>query len=485
MNRLLWCLLTCCVAGYAENTKPFDLGSSKFLFLDTFLLDKMKNAELTVNPPRLDALVVIADQPWECGGITSYGNVLFDPAANEYRLYYVPVCWEVEPGFGLALAISKDGAHWEKPKLGVVEWKGSKENNLVVRAQREGTVIIDPNAVPEERYALISSHPELKTRLFVSPDGIHFTMKPETISAIHSDSQISTFWDADKQRYFHYPRVGLDGTRATGYVSTSRMDEPWPESVPVVLGRDAGDPPELDLYTNACQKYGSAPNAYLGFPTPYYHYNAPPERAYLNAPTLAKGGKSNDGTIETQLATSRDGVKWTRYRTPYIPLGNYDGLDVKIAMVIPGLIYENDRIYQYFMGYTFTHGDTQVRYGEGGRELGGVLRVEQRLDGFISLDFDYTGGTVVTAPFTFGGKTLMLNLNTSASGEARVAILDASGNEIEGFGLGVARFINGNHVRKTVEWRDGTTDVSHWAGKPIRLRFECRGTKLYSFRFEE
>ena len=465
--------------------KPFALGQDRFLFLDDFLLDKLDNAELTVNPPRFDALVLIADKPWEKGGITSYGNVLWDPQLNEYRLYHVPVCWDVAPGFCLALATSKDGIHWEKPNLGVIEWQGSKENNIVIWGQREGTVIIDPNAPPERRYAFLSSEPELRTRLFTSPDGIHFTMHEEMISPNHSDSQISTFWDPDTQLYCHYPRNGYDGTRAIGFVATKTMDEVWPDQLELVMRCDERDPKGLDLYTNACQKYALARNAYLGFPTPYYHYNEPAERAYLNQPTLAIGGKTNDGTIETQLATSRDGKTWTRYRTPYIPLDTYDGLEIRIAMVIPGVLYTHKCVYQYFMGYTFTHGDTQIRHGDGGRDLGGVFRVEQRIDGFISLDFAYEGGTVVTAPLTFAGNRLVLNINTSATGEARVAVLDADGNEIPGYGLRDARYMNGNYLEKTVQWREGAVDLGKLAGKPVRLCFECRGTKLYSFRFIE
>jgi len=462
--------------------EPYELGEDRFLFLDESLLDGVQGAELHVNPPRFDALVLIADRPWETGGITSYGNVFWDPIAAEYRLYYVPVCWEVDPGFGLALATSDDGVHWEKPELSVVEWKGSTANNLVIWAQREGTVLIDPNAIPERRYAFLSSHPDLKTRLFVSPDGIRFTMDDALISDCHSDSQIASFWDADASRYFHYPRGSQDG-RAVAFVTSTRMDEPWPEELPVVMAHDDQDPPETDLYTNACVKYPLARNAYLGFPTPYYHYNAPPERAYLNAPTLAIGGKTNDGTIETQLATSRDGAHWIRYRVPYIPLGSYDGLDVKVAMMIPGLLCQQDKLYQYFMGYTFTHGDTQVRHGSGGRALGGVFRVEQRTDGFVSLDFDYQGGSATTGPFIFKGCRLVINLNTSASGEARVAILDGQGAEFPGFSLAEARYINGDYLEAPATWGDGVCNVGSLAGQPVRLRFACRGTKLYSFRF--
>lgn len=482
-KHLLVTAVAMMLAAGASGDGAFDLGANRHLFIDTSLLDTIENARLNVNPPRFDALVLIADKPWEQGGITSYGNVFFDPIANEYRLYYVPVNFAVSPGFCLALAVSKDGRTWEKPNCGVVEWKGSKENNIVVWAQREGTVLIDPNAPPERRYAFLSSHPELKTRLFTSPDGIHFSMQDTVISGIHSDSQISSFWDADVGQYFHYPRIGFDGTRATGFVMTLSMDQRWPDAIPIVLSRDDRDPRAMDLYTNACQKYARARNAYVGFPTPYFHYNEPEERAYLNVPTLAKGGKTNDGTIETQLAVSRDGQSWQRYRGPYIPLGRYDGLDIKVAMMIPGILYRDDKLYQYFMGYTFTHGDTQVRFGDGGRELGGVFRVEQRIDGFVSLDFDYEGGTVITRPLTFTGSRLTLNINTSAAGEARVALLDANGNEIDGYGLADARYINGDYLEKLVEWRDGSTDVGGLAGRPVRLRFECRGAKVYSFQF--
>jgi hypothetical protein len=464
--------------------QPYALGGNKFLFLDTYLLDSMDNAELQVNPPTQTSLVLIADKPWEAGGITSYGNVFYDPITKEYRLYYVPVAWEQEPGFCYALATSQDGIHWEKPNLGSVEWKGSKDNNIVLWAQREGTVIIDPNASAERRYALISSYPELKTRLFTSPDGIHFTMDEKVISSIHSDSQISTFWDADQQKYFHYPRVTPNGWRAVGVVVTKTIDEAWPDEISMVMSGDERDPRELDLYTNACQKYEPVPNAYVGFPTPYYHWNTE-GREYLNAPTLAIGGKTNDGTIDTQLATSRDGITWTRHRQRYIPLGVYDGCDIKVAMTIPGILYEDDKLVQYFMGYTFTHGDTQVRYGDGGRDLGGVFRVEQRIDGFISVDFAYEGGHVITEPFSFQGNRLVLNANTSAPGELRVAILDADGNAIDGYTLDDARIVNGNYLEKTVEWKGGNSDVSELSGKPIRLQFEARNTKLYSFQFVE
>ena len=457
----------------AHAQEPFALDGNRHLFVDTFMIDSMSSAALTVNPPQRRELVFIADQPWERGGITSYGNVFYDPIAEEYRFYYVPVDYDIQ--FCFALATSQDGLVWEKPNLGAVEYKGSTDNNIVIWNQREGTVIIDPNAPESERYAIISSHPTLRTRLFTSPDGIHWTMTDTPVSNHHSDSQVSTFWDDQLERYVHYPRVGYNG-RATGRVVTQTMDETWPESIPVVIHNDEHDPPGVDLYTNAAIKYPLAPNLYLAYPTPYYHYDHP-GREYL-----AVGG--NDGVIETQLATSRDGIEWTRYRTPYVPLYGHEELDLKLNMMYQGMLVHERTIDQYFGGYAFTHGDREARHRLEGRELGGVFRVEQRTDGFVSVDFDYEGGEVVTEPFTFTGNRLQLNLNTSAAGEARVAILDAAGEPIEPYTIDRCLFINGDYTTKTVQW-GGLATVGHLAGQSIRLKFAIRGTKLYRFQFVE
>ena len=467
-----------------DNGTPYNLGSNKHLFLDEFLIAEKSGVDLVVNPPAIKELVLIADKPWERGGITSYCNVLWDDKLGEYRLYYVPVHLESNPVFRLAMATSKDGIHWEKPNLGVVEWNGSTLNNIVIDGQREGTVMIDPNGKPEARYVFVSSHPRLKTRLFTSPDGIRWTMRPETISPIHSDSQISSFWDDQLRKYVHFfKRTTPSVMRCTARVEVDKVDSPWAAEHPIVLSRDDRDPPGMDLYTNSAEKYRLARNTYLAFPTPYYHYDYP-TRKYLNAQTLAIGGKTNDGTIETQLATSRDGKTWTRYRTPYVPVCRHDGLNLRVNMVFPGLIYHDTHIDHYFGGYAFTHGDTQARVRLQGRKLGGVYRLQQRIDGFISADFDYEGGVLITEPFVFQGTRLFLNLNTSASGEARVGILDADGNPLPGFSVADCRYINGDYPAKTVQWKKGP-DVSPLAGKPVRLRFEMRGTKLYAFWFGE
>jgi hypothetical protein len=491
-------------ASVKASTDVASLGRARHLFLDDHLLAERKNATFVVNPPERKGLVLYPEKPWERAGVTSYANVFWDEFAKEFRLYYVPIIWKPEVRYCLALATSRDGINWEKPNLGVVERDGSKDNNIVIEDQREGTVLIDRNAPPERRYAYLSTHRE-GAILFTSPDGIRFERSGAKISSHQSDSQISTFWDDQRRNFVHYLKV-VNGEgekwnaqvkvpehirfpqseplmRTVARVETATLDATWQEPFLLVMSRDEQDPPGMDLYTNSCHKYGLAPDVYLGFPTPYYHYN-PPHRKYLNEPALKLGGKTNDGSLDTQLATSRDGIIWTRHRVPYVPMHREEGLNYWVNMVFPGMLYHPDRIDQFCAGYTFTHGDTGARTRLQGRELGGYLRLSQRIDGFISCDFDYAGGRVVTEPFRFEGSRLVLNLNTSASGEGRVAILDVAGKPIQDFGIDDCHYINGDYLEKTVEWNSGS-DVNKLAGRPVRLAFEMRGTKLFSFRVKD
>jgi hypothetical protein len=476
------------------------------LFIDHQLIDAVDNATLVVNPPQRRELVLIADKEWERGGITSYATVLWAPDHRQFRLYYVPVCFVGgQLTFRLALATSGDGIHWEKPDLGVVEFNGSRHNNIVIDNEREGSVLIDPNAPSDRRYAYLSGNDKSGIYYYSSPDGIRFVRSAAALTSYWSDSQTSTFWDPARRKYVSFPRAMYTGNgawrmaervvfsdnivapsdgelqRTVARIETDRLDEPWKGPLRVVMARDQQDPPGMDLYTNSAQKYALAPGVYLAFPTPYYHYNHR-GREYLNQPTLDAGGKANDGTIDTQLATSRDGITWTRYRASYVPLHRHEELDLKVCHVFPGMLYHPDRIDQYFAGYNFTHGDTQARKRLQGRQLGGIFRLSQRIDGFTSLDFAYGGGAVVTVPVIFSGRHLHLNVTTAAAGEARVALLDLAGSPINGFSSDDCRIINGDFLDKRVQWSGGD-DVSRLAGQPLRLRFQMRAAKLFSFRF--
>lgn len=106
-----------------------------------------------------------------------------------------------------------------------------------------------------------------------------------------------------------------------------------------------------------------------------------------------------------------------------------------------------------------------------------------RLDGFVSADASYTGGSLTTPPIIFGGTRLALNLDASAGGEVQVEIRDASGKPLAGYTVAEADALNGNNVRMPVTWQ-GKADVSSLAGKAVKLHFKLRDCRLYSFQFK-
>ena len=101
---------------------------------------------------------------------------------------------------------------------------------------------------------------------------------------------------------------------------------------------------------------------------------------------------------------------------------------------------------------------------------------------YVAVGLRADQGEVVTKPFVFSGKELVINYATSAVGGIRVAIEDAGGVPVKGFGLEDCPVIYGDEIERVVRWNSGS-DVSALAGKPVRLRFEMLDADLYSIRF--
>ncbi len=76
-----------------------------------------------------------------------------------------------------AYATSKDGINWEKPSLGLVEYNGSKDNNLVdVDAGNAWCVACDPDDEDaEKRFKMISMGEAMRLRVHYSADGLTWT----------------------------------------------------------------------------------------------------------------------------------------------------------------------------------------------------------------------------------------------------------------------------------------------------------------------
>ncbi len=469
----------------ANARKPIPVGDRKQLFIDRRFIARSENVRIVMNPPVKVGVVLECDRPWEDFRLTSYFTVVQD--GDLCRMYYscfskdqwhTPDSWD-EHAY-LCYAESTDGIRWKKPELGIVAFEGSKANNIIMRSVVDGTVFIDPRARPARRYKLLSTVGPHKggLRVSYSADGTHFTMPQTPVSPWTPDSQQNAFWDERIGKYVAYlrgrPDMGLEiPNRLVARVEINDIEKPWQAKPQIVLRTDTNDSPEVDFYTNACIRYAWADDAYFMFPAAYHHF--PPEMG-------------NDGLLDTSLAVSRDGIRWQRPdRRPYVSLGLRGEWDSFFLMMGVGIVRQGDHLYQYYNGVDLSHGGTRGMTDEQRRKWrrwSKMGRVVQRLDGFCSADAAYEGGWLETPPVVFEGNQLALNINTSAAGEARVAIIDAQGTPVPGLTIADCDKIMANSVEHVVSWKE-KTDVSALAGQPVRLRFEMRSTKLYAFQFSK
>jgi hypothetical protein len=104
-------------------------------------------------------------------------------------------------------------------------------------------------------------------------------------------------------------------------------------------------------------------------------------------------------------------------------------------------------------------------------------RWSQRLDGFVSLDGT---GSIITKPIIFYGSDVILHVNST--GSLRIGILDIEGKPLNGYHLEDCDGIT-NNTNQIVHWK-GHSDLSSLSDVPVRLHFELKNSKLYSFEIK-
>lgn len=432
-----------------------DIGSRRELFVDDHLIAHRKGVELKLHKPVAQDVALVCDAPWE--GNTSAYFILFADG-DRFRMYYRGSHFDektkkpAHPEFA-CYAESKDGIRWEKPKLGLFAFNGSKDNNIVWAGAgtHNFTPFKDgnPKAAPEARYkALARAAGGLWA--YQSPDGIHWRPMSDkaVISAGAFDSQNLAFWDAERGVYRAYWRYfSKPGGHRAIRTATSKDFLHWENQADL----DYGTAPAEHLYTNAIQPYARAPHLFLGFPTRF---------------------QPKTQQVEPVFMTSRDGVHFKRWPEALIPItapkdrdGNRSNYMTCGVLQLPGKPNELS-VYA-----------TEAYYaGPGSR----VRRFTFRTDGFVSVHAT-AEGEMLTRLVKFSGKHLTLNFTTAQQGSVRVEIQDASGQAIPGFALADCRSLSGDAIEQTVSWMKGS-DVSSLADRPVRLRFALVNADLYSLQ---
>lgn len=452
--------------------KPINIGTRTELFVDDFLVDQILGLEFKLHEPQRREVVLELNQAAE-GPVSGYYNVL--KADGQIRMYYrgyMPLdekggTSDTSPLQTANVAISSDGIRFERPKLGLHDFKGSRENNVVHvgKAAHNLFVFLDenPNAKPDERFKAVGGEWE-NLHGYVSPDG--FRWRPVRDEALNLkgtfDSLNVIFWDKVADCYRSFSRDFLKLSEPAAHVrliqsATSKDFINWTEPVAHVYHPSA---PLEQYYTNATVRCPGAEHHLLSFPKRF----ADDRKKVESHPYT--------GLSDAKFMSSRDGVNWDRrfmqawLRPGRDPLGWTD----RTNMPAQGIVQTADDEFSMYVSEHCRQSTNRVR------------RLSIRRHGFASINSKLPlAGEFVTKPLIFSGRQLVLNYATSAAGFVRVELQDVAGRPIPGFKMADATTLYGDELDAIYSWKGGS-DLSKLIGRPVRMHFSLWDADLFAIR---
>ncbi len=473
------------------------IGSRRELCWDDYLIDTSRTtAELVLHSPRIEEIVLEHDAPWEGDGCNSHSIV---KDGDLYRLYYL--AWDMRcmhekrqsPRLVFCYAESRDGRHWDRPSLGLREWDGNRNNNIILDPENCELndmiyVFLDDNPAcpPEEKFKAVGCDQNHALSCYLSADGLQFRKGWQMLAPGTGkfDTHNIALWVPEKNAYMAFIRDFHD--RPSTYGSTDEWnakirDVRWSTSpdfrtwtTPQPL--DFGGGEDYSLYTNAVQRYPRAPHQFIGLPTRYVERkNWTPNYDQLAGAEVRRlvmrgGPRYGLATTDCVFMTSRDGQHWHRFDDAFIRPGiervnNWvygDGYPAPALIETPSpLEYAPNELSLFCFENHW-------------RMIPAILRrYTLRMDGFVSRHAGYAEKRIVTKPFVFDGTSLELNFATSARGFIYVTLHGPNMvlQSCELFGDTLAR---------TVSF-DG--DLASLSGKEVVMEMRMSDADIYSFRF--
>jgi len=295
----------------AHSAEPIDIGSRRELFVDRHLIERMDKARLKLYRPAPREVSLVRNRPWE-GNVSGYTTVFQD--GDLYRMYYRGTDTIYTQGKVtsphrevVCYAESKDGITWTRPELGLVEFNGSKKNNIIWDGVGSHCFTpfkdSNPDCEADAKYKAISrGRPQGKKGLYVfkSSDGIRWKLirdEPVIVTGAF-DSQNLAFWDSLRGEYRAYVRDFRDGRDIRTCTSKDFVNWIEPKFLKYSPARTS------QLYTNGVIPYYRAPHIFVGFPTRYVDYawadstKQLPQREYRE---LVASSSRRSGTALTQV----------------------------------------------------------------------------------------------------------------------------------------------------------------------------------------
>ncbi len=341
-------------------------------------------------------------------------------------------------------ATSNDGKRWDKPALGLVEFEGSRENNIVMRRATHGIhaggILKDPHdSDPARRYKFVHRNPRAQRMASCfSADGLRWSQPllwPEHDAV--GDTHNNVIWLPESQRYICITRGWSDGAfRGVRTVLRSQSEDflHWSEPAEIMRGADAHD----QIYSMPIARYG---HLFIGLPTIFHKGD----------PTAADWD-----TVDTELAISTDSVNWQRIfpGEPLIPrgAGSYPDGEYDCGCIYAAApLVNGDNILLYYGGSNGLHNG----WREGSLNLA-ILDID-RFAGYAPRTRRQKA-LLKTAPLHLTGAPITLNAEVAIGGWIRARLLDSGGLPLDGFGFEDCIAITEGGLARDLRWQGERVD---------------------------
>ena len=451
------------------------------LLLDSRLVATAQNAALelgTVIKSERNPLFR-EEERWEARYDNVYPNVMYDEEQGLYKCWYsvfirdspsngTPLDRRPSAAYGvgereegLLYAVSKDGIVWEKPGLGLIEFEGSTENNIVISKATHGIHaggvfkdLHDPD--PARRYKFLHLNASARRMAVAfSADGIHWSQP--ILWRRHNaagDCHNNALWSPELGKYIGITR-GWSGDIRTVLRSESHDFVHWSRPQEIMRGQNAHD----QIYSMPIFRYGGL---YLGLPAVFHQGDA-------QAPDW--------DTVDTELAWSPDSHTWHRIcpGKPLIPrgAGAYPDGDEDCGCIYAAApLLQDDRLLIYYGGSNGLHHG----WREGSLNLATLAK--DRFAGFVP-QVAHQPAMLKTVRLRVQGPALTVNAEIRRGGSIRASLIDMNGTSPSGFGMDDCIAVTTGGLCCKLGW--GQKRLDELADKNLRILFEIRQARLYAF----
>lgn len=316
-----------------------------------------------------------------------------------------------------------------------------------------------------DKYPNVTKEAEQQARtiigqyLDVSPDGIHWTRKPRRISHGAGGDYMMVLPDHRNRRWWLNER----STKGTGGRNAAlRVGVNWTN----------WSDPEIIFDNGAESEFGKRFEWHAGL-TPFNYGN-------VNLGLLEKWPNVGIGAT-CELICQPEGGQWQRVApgVPFLDVGPEGAFDRLLAYPTHNApIRIGDSLHIFYTG-----GGVKTNPKQGIPMSIGLATL--RLDRFAGLGNwrSRRVGSVVTKPVTATHPHLDVNVELLEATPLQVAVVDAEGTPLPGFGFDECQMnYDPRQVYTRIRWKQ-RADLTSLQGQPIRLAFRVTTALLYSYRF--